>query len=148
VDAIVLDVDPTQQRISLGMKQLATDPWSDIDAHFRVGDVVNGTVTKITSFGAFVELKDGIDGLVHISQISEERVEKIKDVLKPGQQVTARVVKIDREERRLGLSIKAANYSAEQLAAETATYEMLNRQSVGNDMMNLGDILDEASKKE
>jgi small subunit ribosomal protein S1 len=148
VDAIVLDVDPTQQRISLGMKQLATDPWSDIDAHFRVGDVVQGTITKITSFGAFVELKDGIDGLVHISQISEDRVEKIKDVLKAGQAVSARVVKIDREERRLGLSIKAANYSAEQLAAETATYEMLNRQSSGNDMMNLGDILDEASKKE
>jgi small subunit ribosomal protein S1 len=143
-----LDVDPSQQRISLGMKQLATDPWSDIDSHFRVGDVVTGTVTKITSFGAFVELKDGIDGLVHISQISEERIEKIKDVLKPAQQVTARVVKIDREERRLGLSIKAANYSAEQLAAETATYEMLNRQSAGSDMMNLGDILDEASKKE
>ncbi|OIR03599.1 30S ribosomal protein S1 [mine drainage metagenome] len=148
VDAIVLDVDPTQQRISLGMKQLASDPWSDIDSHFRVGDVVQGTVTKITSFGAFVELKDGIDGLVHISQISEERVEKIKDVLKPGQQVTARVVKIDRDERRLGLSIKAANYSADQLAAETATYEMLNRQSSGSDMMNLGDILDEAAKKE
>ncbi|MBP7372536.1 MAG: 30S ribosomal protein S1 [Opitutaceae bacterium] len=148
VDAIVLDVDPSQQRISLGMKQLATDPWSDIDAHFRIGDVVTGTVTKITSFGAFVELKDGIDGLVHISQISEERVEKIKDVLKAGQQVTARVVKIDREERRLGLSIKAANYSSEQIAAETAAYEMLNRQSTGNDMMNLGDILDEASKKE
>ncbi|HOR25454.1 MAG TPA: 30S ribosomal protein S1 [Opitutaceae bacterium] len=148
VDAIVLDVDPSQQRISLGMKQLATDPWPDIDAHFRIGDVVTGTVTKITSFGAFVELKDGIDGLVHISQISEERVEKIKDVLKAGQQVTARVVKIDREERRLGLSIKAANYSSEQIAAETAAYEMLNRQSTGNDMMNLGDILDEASKKE
>ncbi|HZP61676.1 MAG TPA: 30S ribosomal protein S1 [Opitutaceae bacterium] len=147
VDAIVLDVDPQQQRISLGMKQLATDPWSDIDTHFKIGDVVNGTVTKITSFGAFVELKDGIDGLVHISQISEERIEKIKDVLKSGQQVTARVIKIDREERRLGLSIKAANYSADQLASETAAYDALNRQS-GGDMMNLGDILDEASKKD
>src|SRR5471032_2289328 len=147
VDAIVLDVDSSQQRISLGMKQLATDPWSDIDAFFKIGDVVQGTVTKITSFGAFVELKDGIDGLVHISQISEERIEKIKDVLKPGQQVTARVIKIDRDERRLGLSIKAANYSAEQLAAETTAYEALNR-SAGTDMMNLGDILDEASKKE
>ncbi len=147
VDAIVLDVDPQQQRISLGMKQLATDPWSDIDAHFKIGDVVQGTVTKITSFGAFVELKDGIDGLVHISQISEDRVEKVKDVLKPGQQVTARVIKIDRDERRLGLSIKAANYSDQQLAAETATYEALNR-NTSNDMMNLGDILDEASRKE
>ena len=148
VDAIVLDVDPSQQRISLGMKQLATDPWSDIDAHFRIGDVVTGTVSKITAFGAFVELKDGIDGLVHISQISEDRIEKIKDVLKAGQEVTARVIKIDREERRLGLSIKAANYSAEQVAAETAAYEVINRQSPGSDMMNLGDILDEAAKKE
>jgi small subunit ribosomal protein S1 len=147
VDAIVLDVDPTQQRISLGMKQLAVDPWTDIDSFFKIGDVVQGTVTKITSFGAFVELKDGIDGLVHISQISEERIDKVKDILKPGQAVTARVIKIDREERRLGLSIKAANYSADQLAAETATYEALNRDS-SSDMMNLGDILDEAAKKE
>jgi len=146
VDAIVLDVDPNQQRISLGMKQLADDPWSDIDSHFRIGDVVTGTVTKITSFGAFVELKDGIDGLVHISQISEERIEKIKDVLKPGQQVTARVIKIDRDERRLGLSIKAANYSEQQLAAETSAYEAMNR-NAGTDMMNLGDILDAASDK-
>jgi ribosomal protein S1 len=147
VDATVLDVDPTQQRISLGMKQLSQDPWSDIDSHFKIGDVVKGVVTKITSFGAFVELKDGIDGLVHISQISEERIDKVKDVLKPGQEVSARVIKIDRDERRLGLSIKAANYSTEQLAAETATYDALNRDSSG-DMMNLGDILDEASRKE
>jgi small subunit ribosomal protein S1 len=148
VDALVLDVDPQQQRISLGMKQLTPDPWSEIDTFFRIGDVVQGTVTKITSFGAFVELANGIDGLVHISQISEDRVDKVKDVLKPGQQVTARVIKIDRDERRLGLSIKAANYSADQLAAETATYDMLNRQSSGTDMMNLGDILDEAANKE
>ena len=147
VDAIVLDIDPAQQRISLGMKQLATDPWSDIDSFFKIGDVVKGNVSKITSFGAFVELKDGIDGLVHISQISEERIEKIKDVLNPGQQVTARVIKIDREERRLGLSIKAANYSSDQLAAETSAYEALKRDGA-NDMMNLGDILDEAAKKE
>jgi small subunit ribosomal protein S1 len=148
VDAIVLDVDPSQQRISLGMKQLAVDPWTDIDSFFKIGDVVQGKVTKITSFGAFVELKDNIDGLVHISQISEDRIDKVKDVLKPDQAVTARVIKIDRDERRLGLSIKAANYSSDQLAAETASYDALNRQSTGNDMMNLGDILDEAAKKE
>ncbi|HRE84526.1 MAG TPA: S1 RNA-binding domain-containing protein, partial [Opitutaceae bacterium] len=147
VDAIVLDVDSSQQRISLGMKQIAVDPWTDIDSFFKIGDVVQGKVTKITSFGAFVELKDNIDGLVHISQISEDRIEKVKDVLKPDQVVTARVIKIDREERRLGLSIKAANYSNDQLAAETATYDALNRQNTGNDMMNLGDILDEAQRK-
>jgi len=148
VDAIVLDADPQQQRISLGMKQLTADPWSDIDSYFRIGDVVQGTVTKLTSFGAFVEMANGIDGLVHISQISEDRIDKVKDVLKPGQPVTARVIKIDRDERRLGLSIKAANYSEDQLAAEAATYDMLNRQSSGTDMTNLGDILDEAASKE
>jgi len=147
VDAIVLDVDSSQQRISLGMKQISIDPWTDIDSFFKIGDVVQGKITKITSFGAFVELKDNIDGLVHISQISEDRIDKVKDVLKPDQTVTARVIKIDREERRLGLSIKAANYSSDQLAAETATYDALNRQSAGSDMMNLGDILDEAQRK-
>jgi small subunit ribosomal protein S1 len=148
VDAIVLDVDPNQQRISLGMKQLATDPWTDIDSFFRIGDVVPGVISKITTFGAFVELKDGIDGMVHISQIQEDRVDKVKDVLKPGQEVTARVIKIDREQRRIGLSIKAANYSAEQLAQETATYDQFAKSSGASDLTNLGDIFDEASKKE
>lgn len=143
IDAIVLDVDPDQQRISLGMKQLASDPWENIQTLYRIGDVVNGKVTKITSYGAFVELQDGIDGLVHISQISEDRVEKIKDVLSPDQEVSARVIKIDRDERRIGLSIKAANYNAEELAAETAAYDSLNE---GGDLMSLGDILDEATK--
>ena len=143
VDAIVLDVDTGNQRISLGMKQLAEDPWEDIDGRFRIGDVVTGVVSKITSFGAFVELQDHIDGLVHISQISEDRVEKIKDVLNVGDEVTARVIKIDREERRIGLSIKAANYDDEQLAAETQTYESMKE---GGDLMNLGDILDQATK--
>ncbi|MBD5779066.1 30S ribosomal protein S1 [Pelagicoccus sp. NFK12] len=144
IDALVLDVDTGNQRISLGMKQLADDPWADIDGRFRIGDVVSGTVSKITSFGAFVELQDHIDGLVHISQISEERVEKIKDVVDIGSEVTARVIKIDREERRLGLSIKAANYDDSQLAQETATYDNM---SDGGDLMNLGDILDQASNK-
>ena len=143
VDAIVLDVDTGNQRISLGMKQLAEDPWEDIDGRFRIGDVVTGVVSKITSFGAFVELQDHIDGLVHISQISEDRVEKIKDALNVGDEVTARVIKIDRDERRIGLSIKAANYDDEQLAAETQTYDSMKD---GGDLMNLGDILDQATK--
>lgn len=143
IDAIVLDVDTSNQRISLGMKQLANDPWSDIDGRFRIGDVVTGNVSKITSFGAFVELQDHIDGLVHISQISEERIEKIKEVLNVGDEVTARVIKIDREERRIGLSVKAANYDEEQLAAETQTYDTMKD---GGDLMNLGDLLDQATK--
>ena len=145
IDAQVLDVDPDQQRISLGLKQLATDPWESIQTLYRIGDVVKGSVTKITSYGAFVELQDGIDGLVHISQISEDRVEKIKDVIQTGEEVSARVIKIDRDERRIGLSIKAANYNAEELAAEAAAYESLKE---GGDLMSLGDILDEATKED
>ncbi|MFN5661139.1 MAG: 30S ribosomal protein S1, partial [Planctomyces sp.] len=114
VEATVLEVDKANQRISLGMKQLGTDPWEKIDDLFKVGDLVSGKVTKLASFGAFVGLPNDIDGLVHISQVSEDRVDKIKNVLKVGDEVTARVIKIDRADRRIGLSIKAANYSTEQ----------------------------------
>ena len=143
VDAIVLDVDSNSQRISLGMKQLTVDPWDEIDLHFKIGDLVKGTVSKITSYGAFVELKEGIDGLVHISQISEERIEKVKDVLNAGQEIEARVIKIDRDERRIGLSIKAAAYDEDQMQAESAAFD-----SIGGDELTsrLGDILDEATK--
>ena len=142
IEAIVLDVDSNNQRISLGMKQMLTDPWSEIENYYKIGDVVSGKVSKITSYGAFVELEHGIDGLVHISQISEERVEKIKDVLKAGDDVTARVIKIDRDERRIGLSIKAANYDESQLAAETAAFDNLK----SDELTSLGDILDEATR--
>lgn len=143
VDAIVLDVDPQNQRISLGMKQVSDDPWLDIEKYFKMGDVVNGRITKITSYGFFVQLSHDIDGLVHISQISEERVEKIKDQYKVNDEVQARVVKIDRDDRRIGLSIKAASYDAEQLAAEAAAYETMRGDS---DLASLGDIMDELNK--
>ncbi len=142
IDAIVLDVDPGSQRISLGMKQLSVDPWDEIDTHFKIGDLVNGKVNKITSYGAFVELNEGIDGLVHISQISEDRIEKVKDVLNVGDEIKARVIKIDRDERRIGLSVKAANYDDSQLAAETAAFDSLGN----NELTSLGDILDEATR--
>jgi len=108
VEAVVLDIDPSQQRISLGLKQLAEDPWSAIEDHFKVGDSVEGTVTKVTSFGAFVQLRDDIEGLLHISQLSEEHVKRVKDVINVGDTVTARVVKIDIEERRIGLSLRTS----------------------------------------
>jgi small subunit ribosomal protein S1 len=143
VDAIVLDVDADQQRISLGMKQTTQDPWEEIDRYFRIGDVVKGKISKLTNYGAFVELQNDIDGLVHISQVVEERVEKIKDVLKVGQEVTARVIKVDHAERRIGLSIKAASYDASQLAAEVAAFDRLKGDQ---ELTSLGDILDEATK--
>jgi small subunit ribosomal protein S1 len=90
-----------------------------------VGDLVKGTVAKIASFGAFIQLKDEIDGLVHISQLSEDHINRVKDVLKIGQEVEARVIKVDKVERRIGLSIKAANYSEDELRKETAAFEAL-----------------------
>lgn len=143
VDALVLDVDADSQRISLGMKQLATDPWDEIETHFKIGDMVKGKVSKITSYGAFVELDNDIDGLVHISQISEERVEKIKDVLNVDEEVTARVIKIDKDDRRIGLSVKAANYSDEDLAKERQAFDNVTG---SEDLTNLGDLLDQATK--
>jgi small subunit ribosomal protein S1 len=141
VEAVVLEVDKGNQRISIGMKQLAVDPWANIDHYYKVGDLVTGNVTKLASFGAFVGLQHDIDGLVHISQISEERVEKIKNVLKVGQEVTARVIKIDKGDRRIGLSIKAANYSPEQLKAEQAVLDALKP---GEDLVALQHAFDAA----
>ena len=125
IEALVIEIDKANQRISLGVKQLDGDPWSDIDSKFHVGDLVKGTVAKLASFGAFIQLKDDIDGLVHISQLSEDHVNRVKDVLKIGQEVEARVIKVDKVERRIGLSIKAASYSEEELRKETAAFEAL-----------------------
>ena len=148
IEAVVLEVDKPNQRIALGLKQLGPDPWENIDQLYKVGDLVTGKVTKLASFGAFVGLQHEIDGLVHISQISEERVEKIKNVLKTGQEVTARVIKIDRSDRRIGLSIKAASYSPEQLQAEQ---KMLDALKPGEDLVALQhafDAADEARQEE
>ena len=117
VEAIVLDVNPAEQRISLSLKAATPDPWSEIAAKYKVGAIVKGKVSKIASFGAFIELEDGVDGLVHISQISDQRIDKVKDALQAGQEVEARVVKVDRNERRIGLSIRAVNMTEEEIKA-------------------------------
>ena len=139
----MLEIDKPNQRIALGVKQLTEDPWANIDKHYKVGDLVTGKVTKLASFGAFVGLQHDIDGLVHISQVSEERVDKIKNVLKADQEVTARVIKIDKAERRIGLSIKAANYSQEQLKAEQAVLDSLKP---GEDLVALQHAFDAADE--
>ena len=117
VEAVVLDVNPKEQRISLGLKQAQQDPWDEIASKYPVGMVVKGKISKIASFGAFVELDGGVDGLIHISQISEQRIEKVKDALDVGQEVEARVVKVDRGERRIGLSIRAMSMTEDEVKA-------------------------------
>lgn len=143
VEAVVLELDKSNQRISLGVKQLGEDPWENIDKFYKVGDLVTGKVTKLASFGAFVGLAHDIDGLVHISQVSEERVDKIKNVLKVDQDVTARVIKIDKADRRIGLSIKAANYSTEQLKEEQ---KLLDQLKPGEDLVALQHAFDAADE--
>ena len=139
VEAQVLEVDRDNQRISAGIKQLAEDPWETIDNYYKVGDLVTGHVSKLASFGAFVGLEHDIDGLVHISQVSEDRIDKIKNALKVGEEVSARVIKIDRADRRIGLSIKAANYSQEQLKEEEAVLDSLKP---GEDLVALQHAFD------
>ncbi len=143
VEAVILDIDPAQQRISLGMRQLMDDPWASIAQQYHVGDIVEGKVTKLASFGAFVELPNGVDGLIHISQLSGERVNRVRDVLNVGDVVKARVVKIDAEERRIGLSLRDATEdgaSAADLAAARAASEM----QPGRDLVAVGNVFDEA----
>jgi small subunit ribosomal protein S1 len=138
VEAVVLDIDPSQQRISLGIKQLQEDPWSQINTLYKIGDMVKGTVMKLTSFGAFVELDHGIDGLIHISQLSDERVEKVKDILKVGDEIEARVIKIDGAERRIGMSLKAGNELGEEGDLKVEDLRP------GEHMVDVGDIFDTA----
>ncbi len=143
VEAVVLDVNAKEQRISLSLKAAMQDPWDEIAQKFPVGSVVKGKVSKIASFGAFVELEDGVDGLVHISQISDQRVEKVKDALEVGQEVEARVVKVDRGERRIGLSIRAMGMTDDEikaLEAEAAGEEKTPVSSTSAGSENLGGL--------
>ena len=143
VEAVVLDVNPKEQRISLGLKQAQQDPWDEIAKKFPVGSTVKGKVSKIASFGAFIELEDGVDGLVHISQISDQRIEKVKDALDVGQEVEARIVKVDRAERRIGLSIRAMTMTDDEiraLAAEAQGVEVKPDSAKSAGSENLGGL--------
>ncbi|MEC7751182.1 MAG: 30S ribosomal protein S1 [Myxococcota bacterium] len=109
VEAVVLDIDSENERFSLGIKQLNPDPWSDLAERYPRGAKVEGNVKKLTDYGAFIEIDSGIEGLCHVSEISEERVEKPADVLKLGQTVEVLVIDVDSTERRIGLSIRAVS---------------------------------------
>ncbi len=116
VEAVVLNIDTTdgdKPKISLGIKQLVADPWDRIPFDYPVGKIVTAKVQKVLDFGAFVELEKGVEGLVHVSEISEERVEDPRNALKAGQDVNVEVISLDPAERKIGLSIKAAQRAAE-----------------------------------
>jgi small subunit ribosomal protein S1 len=108
---VVLSVDTGKKRIALGLKQLAQDPWMDtIPANYHVGDLLTGYVTKITNFGAFVKLEDDLEGLLHVSELSDHKISSPEEIVKPGQKIEVRVIRVDIEERKIGLSYVHADF--------------------------------------
>jgi ribosomal protein S1 len=108
VEAVVIRVEPDKRRIALSMKHVEPDPWAGVLECFPRDSTVTGKVTKCTDFGAFVELAPCVEGLVHISELSDQRVKKCADVVHPGQEVQVRVLGVDTAQRRISLSVKAA----------------------------------------
>src|SRR6058998_909374 len=106
VQVKVLDIDRDRQRISLGLKQTQEDPWQRVVDTYHVGDELEGAVTKVVAFGAFVEIMDGVEGLVHISELAQQHVENPREIVAPGDEIRVRILEIDSERRRLSLSIK------------------------------------------
>lgn len=139
VRCVVLNVDKANERLSLGLKQLQADPWSEVAGKYSAGVVVEGEIVKITKFGAFMGLSDGIEGLIHISELSAERVVNPEDVVKVGDKVKAKIIKIDSENKKLALSIKA--YIEE---SEKGGFEQSSNKSEGN--LTIGEALRESGR--
>ena len=121
VEVMVLSIDPGQQKISLGLKQIEPDPWIEVPNKYKIGSVVRGKVVNITSFGVFAQLEDDIEGLIHISELAEQRIDKPEDIVSVGEELNLKVIHLDPTERRIGLSLKAAQ--AEQDRATVTQYQ-------------------------
>jgi small subunit ribosomal protein S1 len=131
VQAVVLSVDQDKQRIALGLKQMQEDPWLHvIPENYKPGMVVQGTVTKIANFGVFIELEDGLEGLLHVSEIADHKVEKPEDELKAGQVLETKILRVDGEERKIGLSLKRAQWAQEQEKREEARAKRPERKNL------------------
>jgi small subunit ribosomal protein S1 len=147
VKAVVLSVDQEKQRIALGLKQMQEDPWLHvIPENYRPGMVVKGHVTKIANFGVFVELEPGLEGLLHISEISDQKVEKPEDNLKVGQDLEVKILRVDSDERKIGLSLKRAQWAAEEERREEERSQRAAKRGLrgglegGETTSGLGDI--------
>jgi len=134
VEAVVLNIDVENERFSLGIKQLQQDPWDTLSERTPVGSRVKGKVTKTTDFGAFVEIEPGIEGLVHVSELREERVENPRDVVQEGQEVEVKIIDINTQDRKIALSIKALLHEGEDYR------EYLRQQQEGS-RARLGDVM-------
>jgi small subunit ribosomal protein S1 len=135
VEAVVLNIDAENQRLSLGLKQLATDMWDEFFAHHKVGEIVEGKIVRLTNFGAFVELAEGIEGLVHVSELDEKRVDKPEEQFKAGDTYPMKIIKINEGEKKIGLSIKAVKQDEYQKDLESY------RETAGSESTTLGDAI-------
>jgi len=142
VEAVVLNIDAENQRLSLGLKQLATDMWDEFFAHHKVGDIVEGKIVRLTNFGAFVELAEGIEGLVHVSELDEKRVDKPEEQFKVGDNYPMKIIKINEGEKKIGLSIKAVKQDEYQKDLESY------RETAGSDRSTLGDAIRAAQARD
>jgi small subunit ribosomal protein S1 len=123
----ILSVDQERRRIALGLKQMDNDPWAhDIPSKYQPGQLVQGTVTKITNFGVFVGLQDGLEGLLHISELADHKVENPEDVVKVGDQIEVKILRVDTDERKIGLSRKRVEWTEERNAAEAPIDEAMS----------------------
>jgi small subunit ribosomal protein S1 len=121
LQCVVLSVDKEKKRIALGRKQLSADPWLEtIPQNYHVGDLLSGYVTKITNFGAFVKLEEDLEGLLHISELSDNKVTNVEDIVKPGMKVEVRVIRVDTEERKIGLSFVHADFEENEKVIKAA----------------------------
>ena len=140
IQCVVLEVDEEKTRVALGLKQLTEDPWlRQIPEHYIAGQIVRGKVTKVTNFGVFVELEEGLEGLLHISELADYKVDNPEDVVKVGEEIEVKILRVDPEERKIGLSLKRAQWAAEDgVPSETPTEPVRRRGGLDADSGPLG----------
>jgi len=146
IKCIVLDVNEEKRRISLGIKQMTEDPWiRAIPEKYIPGHIIKGTVAKLTNFGAFVELESELEGLLHISELADHKIDKPQDVIKVGDEVEVKILKVDTDSRKIGLSLRRVQWAAEEQAAEPERKPL--RQPAGPERVLSDDFMDKLAKR-
>jgi len=144
IQCVVLSVDEEKTRVALGLKQLTEDPWlRQIPEHYIPGQIVRGKVTKVTNFGVFVELEKDLEGLLHISELADHKVDNPEEVVKVGEEIEVKILRVDSEERKIGLSLKRARWAAEDMTAEPPQEPIRRRGGLGAETGLLGKIEDQ-----
>ena len=146
VEVMVLSIDPAEQKVSLGLKQMEPDPWLQVPEKYSIDSVVRGEIVNLTNFGAFAKLEDGIEGLIHISELANHRIEKPEDVVSIGDALDLKVIHLDATERRIGLSLKAARAEKER-ATVTQYQEQQETEEPEEPTTTLGALLREELDK-